>query len=149
MHQRTQLSFHSPFVKFISAFVAAISLPVISEILKIVLYNKRVVTSNLGYEFTITIIINLTLLFLIILPLSVWVEGLVGSQIKRKQTQRSFINAIFHIFIGIISGVIYSLFIPNTTPVGPILYGIKLAVIYFIYQSIFIWIIKKRAKRVS
>jgi uncharacterized membrane protein YeaQ/YmgE (transglycosylase-associated protein family) len=149
MNQRTQLSFHWTFVKFISAFVAAISLPVISDILKNILYNKRIVTSNLGYEYTITIIINLTLLFLIILPLTVWIEGLIASQIKRKQNLGSFINAIAYILIGIISGVIYSLFIPNTTPAGPILYGIKLAVIFFIYQLTFIWIIKKRSKRVS
>lgn len=144
MNKKTELSFHKPAVKFISAFATAFTLPIFSGIFEYIsLSEKSTFLSNFGYEFTITMIINLTLVCFIILPLSIWVEG----SIVRKQNP-NLVNVISHISIGIFSGVIYSLFIPSTTPLGPIFYGVLLAIIFFIYQLVFIWFLK-RANNVS
>lgn len=144
-----QLSLYSPYIKFLSALLAAFTIPLFSGVLRYLPWDEDRATefySNFGYEFTIALIINLTLLFIVILPLSIFIDGWVEMKVKIKQTLKSLINVMTYILIGILCGVIYSLFIQSHNPIKSILYGVILASIFFIYQSIFFWMKSKIKK---
>lgn len=141
-----QSSFHRPYIKFLSAIFTAITIPIFLGVFKYFSAGEGRTDeffSNFGYEFTITLIINLTFLFIIIFPLSILIDGLIIMKVKNKKTFIFPSYVISYVLIGIISGSIYSYFISSFNPISSILYGLELTFLFVIYQFTFNWLINK------
>lgn len=134
-------TYTTPRVKVFSAIFSALSVTLFLEIYNYVPVAERredVYYYPFGYEFSLGFIINLSIFLILLMPLSIVVDGLILSKFNIQSVKRSVVFILSYCMLGVIGGVIYSIFIRNIRTLSDyIIYLLIGSITFLIYQFFF------------
>lgn len=137
-----------PVTKVMAAILAAIAIATIFVIQESIypVVEPGVEYYSLSSQFIIVLISQLTLLVLVILPLSILVDYLIRVkwQFHGPQKILTFMGA--YLVVGVIAGVLYSIFTMSAAYGASILYLIGTTFVFLAIQLILNWILSRLTK---
>lgn len=134
-----------PVTKFIAATLSAIAIAAIVVIQESIygVVEPEVEFYSWSSQFIIVLISQLTLLLLAVLPLSIVADYLVQVKWQPSGVRKILVVACAYIVVGIIAGILYSIFTMSVAYGSSILFLIGTTFVFLAIQLVFDWILSR------
>ncbi|PJK16579.1 hypothetical protein CQS04_05325 [Chryseomicrobium excrementi] len=134
-----------PVTKFIAAILSAIAIAAIVVIQESIygVVEPEVEFYSWSSQFIIVLISQLTLLLLAVLPLSIVADYLVQVKWQPSGVRKILVVACAYIVVGIIAGILYSIFTMSVAYGSSILFIIGTTFVFLAIQLVFDWILSR------